>query len=84
MGDPGSEATSDNSGMLKQDSASCCSWINLAIRDHKDGEVGKVGCEINFNPHFYKYTRPRPLEEIEADIKADEKDILEMLREVAD
>ncbi len=59
-------------------------WINTAIRDHKDGEVGKVGYEINFNRYFYKYTPPRPLEEIETDIKAVEKDILEMLREVAD
>jgi type I restriction enzyme M protein len=58
-------------------------WINTAIRDHKDGDVGKVGYEINFNRYFYKYTPPRPLEEIEADIKAVEKDILEGLREVA-
>jgi type I restriction enzyme M protein len=58
-------------------------WINTAIRDHKDGEVGKVGYEVNFNRYFYKYTPPRPLEEIEADIKTIEKDILEMLREVA-
>lgn len=58
-------------------------WINTAIRDHKDGEVGKVGYEINFNRYFYKYTPPRPLEEIEADIKAVERDILELLREVA-
>jgi type I restriction enzyme M protein len=58
-------------------------WINTAIRDHKDGEIGKVGYEINFNRYFYKYQPPRPLEEIEADIKILERDILEMLREVA-
>ena len=58
-------------------------WINTAIRDEKDNEVGKVGYEINFNRYFYKYTPPRPLEEIEADIKSVEKDVLEMLREVA-
>lgn len=58
-------------------------WINTAIREVKDGEIGKVGYEFNFNRYFYKYTPPRPLEEIEADIKAVEKDILEMLREVA-
>src|SRR5438270_1042741 len=58
-------------------------WINTAIRDHKDGEIGKVGYEINFNRYFYKYQPPRPLEEIEADIKTLERDILEMLREVA-
>ncbi len=58
-------------------------WINTAIRDHRDGEIGKTGYEINFNRYFYKYQVPRPLEEIEVDIKLLEKDILEMLREVA-
>jgi type I restriction enzyme M protein len=58
-------------------------WINTAIRDEKDKQVGKVGYEINFNRYFYEYQPPRPLAEIEADIKAIEKDILEMLREVA-
>ncbi len=58
-------------------------WINTTIRDHKDGEVGRVGYEINFNRYFYKYQPPRPLEEIEADIKILERDILELLREVA-
>lgn len=57
-------------------------WINTAIRDHKDGHVGKVGYEINFNRYFYKYQPPRPLEKIEADIKVLEQEILEMLREV--
>lgn len=58
-------------------------WINVAVRDQKDGEIGKIGYEINFNRYFYKYQPPRPLEEIEADIKILEHDILEMLREVA-
>jgi type I restriction enzyme M protein len=58
-------------------------WINTAIRDEKDGRVGKVGYEINFNHYFYKYQPPRPLEEIEADIKTLEREILEMLRDVA-
>jgi len=57
-------------------------WINTAIRDQRDGQVGKVGYEINFNRYFYKYTPPRPLEEIEADIRTIEKEILDMLREV--
>ncbi len=57
-------------------------WINTAIRDHKDGQVGKVGYEINFNRYFYKYNPHRPLAEIEMEIKAIEKDILDMLREV--
>jgi type I restriction enzyme M protein len=59
------------------------SWINTAVLDEKDGKVGRVGYEINFNRYFYKYTPPRRLEEIEMDIKGVEKDVLEMLREVA-
>ncbi len=58
-------------------------WINGAIRDHKDGEVGRVGYEINFNRYFYQYQPPRPLEEIEAEIRTLEREIMEMLREVA-
>ncbi len=58
-------------------------WINQTVRDAKDGKVGKVGYEINFNRYFYRYQPPRPLEAIEADIKLIERDILEMLREVA-
>ena len=57
-------------------------WINESVRDHKDGEIGKVGYEINFNRYFYKYQPPRPLEEIDADIKTVERDILSMLRGV--
>ena len=57
-------------------------WIDTGKRDEKDGEVGVVGYEINFNRYFYKYTPPRPLEEIEADIRAIEKDIVLMLAEV--
>jgi len=60
------------------------SWINRAIVDHKDGKVGKVGDEINFNRYFYKYQPPRPLEAIEADIKAIEQDIVKMLREITE
>ena len=42
-----------------------------------------VGYEIPFNRHFYKYTPPRPLEEIKAEIKTIEQDILKLLAEVA-
>jgi type I restriction enzyme M protein len=58
-------------------------WISESVRDAKDGKIGKVGYEINFNRYFYKYQPPRALEEIEADIKSVEAEILEMLREVA-
>ena len=58
-------------------------WINEDVCDLKDGEVGKVGYDINFNRYFYKYQPLRPLEEIEAEIKVLEGEILEMLGEVA-
>jgi type I restriction enzyme M protein len=58
-------------------------WLNTATRDQKDGQVGRVGYEISFNRYFYRYTPPRPLEEIEEDIKAIEKDIVALLREAA-
>jgi type I restriction enzyme M protein len=57
-------------------------WIDTSKRDAKDGQVGLVGYEINFNRYFYRYTPPRPLEEIEADIRTIETDIMRMLAEV--
>ena len=48
-----------------------------------DESKTKVGYEINFNRYFYKYTPPRPLEEIEADLRQIEAEIAEMLAEVA-
>lgn len=57
-------------------------WINEGVRDEKNGQVGKVGYEIPITRHFYRYTPPRPLQEIETDIAGLEKDIVGMLREV--
>ena len=54
-------------------------WIDTAKRDPKDGHVGIVGYEINFNRYFYQYKPPRPLAEIQADIRAIETDIVQML-----
>ena len=44
----------------------------------------KVGYEINFNRHFYKYSPPRPLEEIDADLKMAEEEILRLLSTVTE
>jgi type I restriction enzyme M protein len=57
-------------------------WIDTRKRDPKDGRVGLVGYEINFNRYFYRYTPPRPLEEIQADIRAIEGDIVQMLGDI--
>ncbi len=58
-------------------------WIDTKRRDPRDGQVGLVGYEINFNRYFYEYRPPRPLEQIQADIQQVEKEIVAMLREVA-
>ena len=55
-------------------------WIDTTRRDPQDGKVGLVGYEINFNRYFYEYRPPRPLEEIEADIRQVEEEIVDMLQ----
>jgi type I restriction enzyme M protein len=44
-----------------------------------DQSRSKVGYEISFNRYFYRYVPPRPLEAIEADIRALESEIVQML-----
>ena len=46
-----------------------------------DRNKDKVGYEINFTQYFYKYEPPRPLEEIEKDIKNVTAEIQELLEE---
>ena len=57
-------------------------WIDTGKLDPKDGQVGIVGYEINFNRYFYVYQPPRPLAEIDADLKAVEAEIAALLGEV--
>jgi type I restriction enzyme M protein len=59
-------------------------WIDESYKDELDGEIGRIGYEINFNRYFYTYQPPRPLDEIEADIKKLEGEIINMLREVTE
>ena len=47
-----------------------------------DTKKTKVGYEIPFTRHFYKYVPPRPLAEIDADLEAQVAKIMELLREV--
>jgi len=49
-----------------------------------DESKTKIGYEISFNRYFYKYTPPRPPEEIEADLEQIEKEIADMLAEVTE
>ncbi len=47
-----------------------------------DESKTKVGYEIPLNRYFYVYEPPRPLDEIETDLKALEQEIAELLSEV--
>jgi len=49
-----------------------------------DYDKTKIGYEIPLTRHFYKYVPPRPLAEIDAEIKQLETEIQELLREVAE
>lgn len=57
-------------------------WIDTGKTDAKDGLVGIVGYEINFNRFFYVYQPPRALAEIDADLKTVEAEIAALLGEV--
>ena len=64
-------------------------YFEREVRPHvpdawMDRSKDKVGYEINFNRHFYQYTPPRPLEEIDADLKRAEEKIMRLLREVTE
>ncbi|MCL4670363.1 type I restriction-modification system subunit M [Burkholderia pseudomallei] len=57
-------------------------WVNTDIKDEKDGLVGKVGYEINFNRYFYVYKPPRKPEVIAAEIREMEKRFVELMKGV--
>jgi type I restriction enzyme M protein len=58
-------------------------WVDESYRDGSDREIGRVGYEINFNRYFYKYVPPRPLAEIDEELKTLEAEIAGLLKEVA-
>ncbi|GGC91855.1 type I restriction-modification system subunit M [Halopseudomonas salina] len=58
-------------------------WIDESKTDAQDGEVGIVGFEIPFNRHFYVFQPPRPLEEIDRDLKACTDRIKQMIEELS-
>jgi len=59
-------------------------FIDHSVRDEKDGKLGVVGYEINFNRYFYEYVPPRSLSDIDANLKASEARIQALLQEVAE
>ena len=59
-------------------------YVTREVRPHVpdawvDDSKTKVGYEVSFNRYFYEYVPPRPLAEIEADIKTLETEIVHML-----
>lgn len=82
--EPDSELRDYENVPLKEDIHEC---FEREVRPHLadawiDEEKTKVGYEIPLTKHFYKYTPPRPLEEIQAEIAELERKIMGMLREV--
>ncbi len=64
-------------------------YFEREVRPHvpdawMDRDKDKIGYEINFNRHFYEYTPPRPLEQIDADLKKAEEKVVRLLREVTE
>ena len=59
-------------------------WVDETYTDALDGRVGRVGYEINFNRYFYKYIPPRPLKEINAELKVLEAEIADLLQSMAE
>ena len=47
-----------------------------------DESKTKIGYEISFTRHFYKYVPPRPLAEIDADLEKQVAKIMDLLRAV--
>ena len=54
-------------------------WIDSGDTDEKDGGVGRVGYEINFQREFFKPKELRPLEEINKDLEQTGKELIELL-----
>lgn len=57
-------------------------WIDAGKVDAIDGGIGIVGYEIPFNRHFYTYTPPRDLAEIDAELDTVSAEIMALLQEV--
>ncbi len=82
--EPDSELRDTESVPLKE---SIQDYFQREVKPHVpdawiDESKTKVGYEIPFNRHFYCYEPPRPLEDIEQDIRGLEEEIVALLREV--
>lgn len=59
-------------------------YIDETFRDDLDGDIGRVGYEINFNRFFYKFVPPRKLHDIDLELKQVEAEIAQLLGEVTE
>ncbi len=57
-------------------------YVNTEVVDEKDGQVGKVGYEINFNRYFYVYKPPRAPHVIAEEIREMEVRFVELMKGV--
>jgi type I restriction enzyme M protein len=62
-------------------------YFQREVRPHvpdawMDRSKDRVGYEINFNRHFYKFAPPRSLDAIDAELKKAEEEIIRLLNEV--
>ena len=74
-------------GISQEDAVRSIQLIGREVLPHVpdawiDQSKTKIGYEIPLNRHFYRYEPPRPLEEIESDIKTLENEILGLLKQV--
>jgi type I restriction enzyme M protein len=57
-------------------------WVDERFTDPRDGKVGRVGYEINFNRYFYKFENPRSLDTINLEMRALEAEIAKLIKEM--
>lgn len=56
--------------------------IDTSYIDEKEGQIGMVGYEINFNRYFYVFEQPRHPNEIMAEIKILSSEVTKLLGEI--
>jgi len=80
----GTAKTADGDGTARE---VIDAYFDAEVRPHVtdawiDRDKTKIGYEVPFTRHFYTYTQPRPLEQIDADLNKLVTEILDLLHEV--
>lgn len=57
-------------------------WVDESYVDAKDGKLGKVGYEINFNRYFYVYQEPEAPEALKLQIEKMEEEFVTLMKGV--